>query len=94
MLRRGNHNNAKSWRRVPLPVIERYRDRDIPKYFRGDAAFANPALGLAALKFCRTGMQNFQLAPMILLVLGTSNDLLRLLPQPIRNSVRFDRHHR
>jgi hypothetical protein len=25
-------------------VIKRYRDRDIPKYFRGDAAFAIPAL--------------------------------------------------
>src|SRR5262249_7630038 len=27
-----------------LPVIERYRDRDIPKYFRGDSAFALPKL--------------------------------------------------
>jgi hypothetical protein len=42
MLRRGNHNSAKFWRRVLLPVVERYRDRDIPKYFRGDAAFAIP----------------------------------------------------
>ena len=38
MLRRGNQNSAKFWRRVLLPVIERCRDRDIPKYFRGDAA--------------------------------------------------------
>jgi hypothetical protein len=38
MLRRGNHASAKFRRRVLLPVIERYRDRDIPKYFRGDAA--------------------------------------------------------
>ena len=44
MLRRGNHNSAKFWRRVLLPVIERYRDRNIPKYFRGDAAFAIPTL--------------------------------------------------
>jgi hypothetical protein len=44
MLRRGNHNSAKFWRRVLLPVIERYRARNIPKYFRGDAAFAIPAL--------------------------------------------------
>ncbi len=44
MLRRGNHNSAKFWRRVLLPVIDRYRDRDIPKYFRGDAAFAIPGL--------------------------------------------------
>jgi len=44
MLRRGNHSSAKFWRRVLLPVIDRYRDRDIPKYFRADAAFAIPAL--------------------------------------------------
>jgi hypothetical protein len=44
MLRRGNHNSAKFWRRVLLPVIERYRKRNIPKYFRGDAAFAIPGL--------------------------------------------------
>ena len=44
MLRRGHHASAKFWRRVLLPVIERYRDRDIPKYFRGDSAFALPKL--------------------------------------------------
>ncbi len=44
MLRRGNHASAKYGRRVLLPVIERYRHLDIPKFFRGDAAFANPAL--------------------------------------------------
>jgi len=44
ILRRGNHNSAKFWRRVLLPVLDRYRDHDIPKYFRGDAAFAIPAL--------------------------------------------------
>jgi hypothetical protein len=38
MLRRGNRASAKFWRRVLLPVVERYRDRDIPKFFRGDAA--------------------------------------------------------
>ncbi len=27
-----------------LPVVERYRHWDIPKFFRGDAAFANPSL--------------------------------------------------
>ncbi len=43
MLRRGNHASAKFWRRVLLPVIDRYRHLDIPKFFRGDAAFANPA---------------------------------------------------
>lgn len=44
MLRRGNNASAKFWRRVLLPVIERYRHLSIPKFFRGDAAFADPAL--------------------------------------------------
>jgi hypothetical protein len=44
MLRRGNHSGTKFWRRVLLPVIARYRDQDIPKYFRGDSAFALPKL--------------------------------------------------
>jgi len=44
MLRRGNKASAKYWRRVLLPVIERYRGCDIPKFFRGDAAFAIPAM--------------------------------------------------
>ena len=44
MLRRGNHNSTKFWRRVLFPAIERYRNRDNPKHFRGDAAFAIPAL--------------------------------------------------
>jgi hypothetical protein len=54
MLRRGNHSSAKFWRRVLLPVIDRYRDRDIPKYFRGDAAFAIPAL------YCVLEEESFQ----------------------------------
>src|SRR5262245_53121457 len=44
MLRRGNHPSAKFWRRVLLPVIARYRDLKLPKFFRGDAAFASPKL--------------------------------------------------
>src|SRR3954465_5289569 len=44
MLRRGNKHSAKYWRRVLLPVIARYRDQKIPKFFRGDAAFASPKL--------------------------------------------------
>ena len=44
MLRRGNQHSAKFWRRVLLPVIARYRDLKIPKFFRGDAAFASPKL--------------------------------------------------
>jgi hypothetical protein len=44
MLRRGNKHSAKYWRRVLLPVIERYRHRPTKKFFRGDAAFAAPRL--------------------------------------------------
>src|SRR5262249_41120213 len=44
MLRRGNRASAKYWRRVLLPVIARYRHLDLPKFFRGDAAFAGPKL--------------------------------------------------
>jgi hypothetical protein len=44
VLRRGNHHSAKFWRRVLLPVIARYRDLRVPKFFRGDAAFATPKL--------------------------------------------------
>src|SRR5262245_16396241 len=44
LLRRGHHPSAKFWRRVLLPVIARYRGRDVPKYFRGDSAFALPKL--------------------------------------------------
>ena len=42
MLRRGNRYSSKYWRRVRLPVIERYRELSVPKYFREDAAFALP----------------------------------------------------
>ena len=44
MLRRGNRGSAQYWRRVLLPVIASYRGLDIPKFFRGDAAFAGPKL--------------------------------------------------
>jgi hypothetical protein len=44
MLRRGNQHSAKFWRRVLLPVIGRYRDLKVLKFFRGDAAFASPKL--------------------------------------------------
>ena len=44
LLPRGNKASAKYWRRVLLPVTERYRHLTIPKFFRGDAAFAIPEL--------------------------------------------------
>ena len=44
LLRRSNKASAKHWRKLLLPVIERYRHLDIAKFFRGDAAFALPKL--------------------------------------------------
>jgi hypothetical protein len=41
-LREGNVHSADDWRSVLGPVVERYRDVKMPKYFRGDAAFAQP----------------------------------------------------
>ena len=43
-LRPGNVASADDWRSVLEPVIERYRGNNIPKFFRGDAAFAIPQL--------------------------------------------------
>jgi len=43
-LRPGNVASADDWRAVLEPVVERYRDLDVPKFFRGDAAFAIPEL--------------------------------------------------
>ena len=44
LLRHGNVHSADDWRRVLEPVITRYRTHDIPRFFRGDAAFADPEI--------------------------------------------------
>ena len=41
-LRPGNVHSADGWRKVLEPVVERYRDRKLRRYFRADAAFASP----------------------------------------------------
>jgi hypothetical protein len=41
-LRPGNVHSAEGCRGVLEPVVERYRQRDLRRYFRGDAAFATP----------------------------------------------------
>jgi hypothetical protein len=43
-LRPGNVHSADGWQDVLEPVVARYRDRDLRRYFRADAAFANPAV--------------------------------------------------
>ncbi len=42
VLRPGNVHSANGWRDVLEPVVTRYKDKDLRRYFRGDAAFASP----------------------------------------------------
>jgi hypothetical protein len=44
LLRNGNVHSAEDWRLVLEPVVARYRLLKIKKFFRGDAAFANPEI--------------------------------------------------
>jgi len=44
LLRDGNVHSAKDWRAVLAPVMARYRNRPFRRYFRADAAFANPEI--------------------------------------------------
>ncbi len=41
-LRTGNVHSADGWEEVLKPVIARYADRHLMRFFRGDAAFATP----------------------------------------------------
>src|SRR5512134_1872777 len=40
LLRRGNAHSAEDWRTVLAPVVGRYRERRLRRYFRADDAFA------------------------------------------------------
>ncbi len=40
LLHNGDVASADDWRSALEPVIERYRDVDVHRFFRGDAAFA------------------------------------------------------
>jgi hypothetical protein len=42
MLRNGNVHSADDWRSLLEPVVARYRSEEARRFFRGDAAFANP----------------------------------------------------
>ena len=42
LLRNGNVYSSDDWKSVLEPVVERYREQDLIRYFRGDAAFADP----------------------------------------------------
>jgi hypothetical protein len=40
--RPGNVHSAADWRIALEPVVARYRERELRRYFRADAAFAKP----------------------------------------------------
>jgi hypothetical protein len=42
LLRNGNVHSANDWRSLLEPIVNRYRSHDILRFFRGDAAFADP----------------------------------------------------
>src|SRR5271167_3270226 len=44
LLREGNVHSAEDWQAVLEPIVARYKGRKLPRYFRADAAFANPAV--------------------------------------------------
>ena len=44
LLRNGNVHSADDWRSLLEPIVDRYRDHDILRFFRGDAAFADPKM--------------------------------------------------
>jgi len=42
LLRHGNVHSADDWQAALEPVVARYRNKGVRKFFRGDAAFAHP----------------------------------------------------
>ena len=42
MLRAGNVHSAHEWRQVLEPILSRYEEKGVRRYFRADAAFAKP----------------------------------------------------
>jgi hypothetical protein len=44
LLRNGNVHSADDWRSLLEPIVNGYRGYEILRFFRGDAAFANPEM--------------------------------------------------
>ena len=44
MLRPGNVHSADCWKGLLEPIVKRYENKKVRKYFRGDAAFAKPEI--------------------------------------------------
>ena len=44
LLRPGNVHSADRWKELLDPIVKRYENKNVRKYFRGDAAFAKPEI--------------------------------------------------
>jgi len=44
ILRQGNVHSADRWKELLEPIVRRYENKKVRKYFRGDAAFAKPEI--------------------------------------------------
>ena len=44
LLRPGNVHSADQWKELLNPIVKRYKNKNIRKYFRGDAAFTKPKI--------------------------------------------------
>jgi len=44
LLRPGNVHSADRWKELLEPIVRRYENKKVKKYFRGDAAFAKPEI--------------------------------------------------
>jgi hypothetical protein len=44
LLRPGNVHSADCWKELLAPIVKRYEDKNVRKYFRGDAAFTKPEI--------------------------------------------------
>ena len=44
LLRPGNVHSADRWKELLAPIVKRYEDKNVRKYFRGDAAFTKPEI--------------------------------------------------
>ena len=49
MLRPGNVHSANRWKELLEPIVRRYENKKVRKYFRGDPAFAKLFLLLSSI---------------------------------------------
>ena len=73
----GNVHSADGWRDVLEPVVERYRERNLRRYFRGNAAFASPDL----YEFLEAGNYKYVIRPKANKILQEC--IVHLLTRPV-----------